>query len=254
MLFGGANDGMDVLDGGPDADRFLMPADRKLLGNRREDAILDFASEDAQPIFLDGYEITKSLSPTETNTYTAMNWTDRDVLRVDQVFDLLQREGHGTRLLKTSAGASVVFVRHGTTFRGFNDGWIHMTDASLQFGDTSVNDTDLRGYLLHEIGHNWQGNAFGADHWTQFVGVSKWTTVDPRSPLYSKSANEGNGDRWYLTASGFASNYAKTNENEDFAESFTAFFTDRAHWTYYNSGAGAAGIVTKMAIFAQWLG
>ena len=142
-------------------------------------------------------------------------------------------------------------VLHGDTNRGFNDGWIHMTYASNQFGGS---DEDVRGYLLHEIGHNWQGSAFkagGVDFWNRFKNISDWRTTNPNNANYTLSTNEGRGNRWYLTNSGFASNYAKTNENEDFAESFAAFFTARAGWNFYN-GAGASAAPAKMQVFSDW--
>ncbi|MFO0844468.1 MAG: calcium-binding protein [Gemmataceae bacterium] len=257
-LFGGAGDGADTLNGGRGADRFLMPATRTTgTGYTFEDTIQDFAAEDARPTFLHGYTTTVTLSPTETVTYTAKNWTDADVLRTDAVLDVLHREARGTKLLEDSNGNDLVIVRHGSTNRGFNDGWVHMTDASLQFGDTTANDVNLRGYLLHEIGHNWQGAAFQSaanSYWSSFLAQSGWTSTDPKAPTkYTLSTNEGRGNRWYLNTATFASNYARTNENEDFAESFAAFFTQRAGWTFYNGGAGAAAIPAKMAIFSLWL-
>ena len=255
-LFGGANDGADTLYGGTGADRFLISANLTIIPSIiLEDAAVDFAAEDARPTFLNGYSDTVTFSPTETKTYTAKFWTDADVLRADTALGLLHKEARGTRLLETSSGGDLVIVRHGTTFRGYNDGRIHMTDAGDQFGG---NATSLNGYLLHEIGHNWQGAAFGADRWNQFVAQSGWTSVNPNSPAYTLSTNEGrlkpNGSpdlRWYLKTATFASTYAKTNENEDFAESFAAYFTQRAGWTYYN-GAGAAAIPAKMTLFTSW--
>jgi hypothetical protein len=57
----------------------------------------------------------------------------------------------------------------------------------------------------------------------------------------------------YLTNSGFVSSYARTNEKEDFAESFSAYFLSRAQWPY-NNGAGATGAPAKMLVFADWAG
>ena len=71
--------------------------------------------------------------------------------------------------------------------------------------------------------------------------------------MFTRSTNEGNGNWWYRTAAGYASEYAKTNPNEDFAESFAAFFTQRAGWTFYNNQPGAAAIPVKMAIFSNWV-
>ena len=57
---------------------------------------------------------------------------------------------------------------------------------------------------------------------------------------------------WFKTTSEFASSYAKSTPNEDFAESFAAFFSQRAGWTFYK-GTGASAIPTKIGLFNQWL-
>ena len=256
-LFGGARDGRDTLWGGAGADRFLSAATKGSGQNaNREDTISDATYNDAKPAFVHGYNMTVTLGSTPT-TYTAAFWSDATILRADAVLALLHGEADGTKLIKRSGGGNMVIVLHAGTNRGFNDGWIHMTFAINQFGGS---DTDVRGYLLHEIGHNWNGSAFNTggdgwiqmvDFWSRFKNISGWTSTNPNNANYTLSTNEGRGNRWYLTSSGFASNYAKTNENEDFAESFAAFFTARAGWSFYN-GAGASGAPAKMLVFSDW--
>jgi Ca2+-binding RTX toxin-like protein len=251
-VFGGATDLRDTLWGGAGADRLLSAA-YKGSGQtaNREDTIMDATSIDARPAFVHGYPMTVTIGSTPT-TYTTSYWWDGAILRADAVLALLHAEGNGTKLLKRSGGGDMGIVLHGGTNRGFNDGWIHMTYANNQFGGS---DEDLRGYLLHEIGHNWQGSAFkanGIDFWNRFKNISAWTSVNPNDPAnYTLSTNEGRGNRWYLTNSGFVSNYAKTNENEDFAESFAAYFSARARWNFYN-GTGSTGAPAKMIVFLDW--
>jgi len=265
-LFGGANDTWDYLNGGGDSDRFLMPtsAAPSWPFGFHEDVCEDFSDEDARPIFMNGYDVTVEFSPTQTVDYTAQNWTDADVERTDPVLALLHQEARGPRLLETPLGGDLVIVRHGNADRGYNDGRLHMTQQRLQYGGT---DTDLRGYLLHEIGHAWGGDAFysgGTNYWGQFVELSGWTSTPQDDPAYALSTNEGRlvlqegmlpyfDYWWYLDNGKYASEYAKTNEGEDFAESFAAYFTMRAGWTFYNSQPGAAAIPEKMDLFANWM-
>ena len=70
-----------------------------------------------------------------------------------------------------------------------------------QYGGT---DTYLRGYLVHEIGHYWQGGNFqsgGTSYWGRFVEISNGRTTNPNNAQYTFSNNEGRGGRWYLNTS-----------------------------------------------------
>ncbi len=62
-----------------------------------------------------------------------------------------------------------MFVRHGTTNRGFNDGWIHATDQNLQFGGT---DVDLRvtcSMKLVMAGNKGRFSANGKNYWQDLL-------------------------------------------------------------------------------------
>jgi len=85
----------------------------------------------------------------------------------------------------------------------------------------------------------------------RFNALSGWISVDPGSSDYSQN-NPADG-WWYLTDAAFASDYAKEYPGEDFAESFSAFFSDRAGWTFYGGEPGAAAIPEKIALFNEWL-
>ena len=194
-----------------------------------EDVIVDNNPEDAVVSFVNGGQA----------------WTDADIERVDSALAVLHRETRDTVLLKTAGRGMVpplplTFVRQGGNDRGYNDGSVHLTNQQFNNGDNW-----LRGYVLHEVGHNWESGAGG--NWATFQGYSGWTTADPHSTAYTHS-----GGWWYLTSSGFASDYAKTDPQEDYAESFSAYFMQRAGWSYYN-GPGAGAIPGKMAFFQAWV-
>jgi hypothetical protein len=89
--------------------------------------------------------------------------------------------------------------------------------------------------------------------WNNFLAQSGWTTVNPNSSAFTRA-----GDWWYRTDAAFASEYAKGSPNEDFAESFAAYFTQRAGWPFYNNDRpdvvdGADAIPDKIQIIAQWV-
>ncbi len=101
LLLGGVNDEQDTLHGGIGIDRFLSVADITLHPfYAREDRLIDRTFEDAATVFLDGYGTFY-----EDQIYTAQNWTEQDVLRVDPVLELLQREGQGRVLIQNSPKA-----------------------------------------------------------------------------------------------------------------------------------------------------
>jgi Ca2+-binding RTX toxin-like protein len=260
-LFGGADHGRDVLIGGPGADRFLMPATLTVLPfYSYEDLPTDFAAEDAQPTFLNGYTTFEF-----GGLYTPATWTDADVLRVDSALNVLHRQVGSTRLLETSTSADLVFVRHGTELRGFNKaGWIHLTNSPLQFGGS---DTLLRNYVLHEIGHNWDNEN---PNWTGFLGLSGWTTVNQTgNPNYRPIVGEdtdanGNlipgqkyGERWwYRTNASFNSFYAASHPWDDFAEAFSAYFMWKGGWAIDSDADSIQDwqeIPNKIAFLDSWL-
>jgi hypothetical protein len=128
---------------------------------------------------------------------------------------------------------------------------IHLAD---NFIDSPGGDTWLFGGVLHEMAHYFHDGRYDQ---TAFNALSGWTIEDPESPDYTYTENRG--AFWYLTNAGFANDYAKENPDEDFAESFAAFFTQYSglfdiygqHWTFYD-GTGAAAIPEKMDFLYNW--
>ena len=146
--------------------------------------------------------------------------------------------------------------RNGGTGPGFLDGnTIHVTDNPLQFGGTD--DTVLAESILAQIGQFWTGASFGttplgASRFDQFTQLSGWTSTEPANLTdYVYSANGGQGGRWYLKSATFTGDRAKTNELQDFTESFAAFFARKAGWAFYD-GPGATAVPAKMALFQAW--
>ena len=230
-LSGGA--GSNVLAGQGGADRFLTwsASDHASdLDPAAGDARIEFRGSTGSFVY-------------SGSTYVPKDWTADEIRRVDQkVLAPLHRAASGTRLVRTSSGGNMIFNRYGGPGRGFNDGQITLTD--FQLGGT---DNWLQGYTLHEIGHYWNGPQLGGNRWNDFLGQSGWTMTAPYNFSYSPA-----GNWWYLTYSGFASNYAKESPNEDFCESFAAYFQQRLGEAFYN-GTGASAVPGKIGIIAGWV-
>jgi hypothetical protein len=74
------------------------------------------------------------------------------------------------------------------------------------------------------MGHNWD-TEYNAGAWEQ---VSGWIRFNVFGDDDYEQGLDASGVWWHLKSAQFVSNYAETNPNEDFAESFAAFFMDRA--------------------------
>jgi hypothetical protein len=246
VIFGeGGNDGLfggvgehDRLNGGAGADRFLQPESEVNFNFIDDDVVEDRAWDDAIVEF--------------TRLQNGKAWIDDEVQNIDLVLDLLHREVGNTTLLKRSDGGELNFTRYAGLGRGWNNGYvIGVTD--MQFGGTGE---FLCGYMLHEIGHHWNGNQLGGNRWTDFQNISNWTTTKPNDPAFAKAAEQ---NAWYETNTEFASGYARNTINDDWAESFAAYFMDQARWdfTKYQTNpsgpSGAAAAPRKMAFVNEWV-
>ena len=236
-LFGGGD--TDTLTGGAGNDRFLAYTYVVLKQRFWTATIADQGSNDARLGFENSPQITANFAgQSGTYTYTAGTWSSPDIDVLDDAFRVLMDATGNTRLLKKSDGGGLIFDRVGTkvettgfTAVAWNDGSgkIYITDAGLATHD------DACGCVLHEIGHNWD-EEYNAAGWR---AVSGWTDANMTGvPNYVKGLDV-NGKWWYKWTSQFASNYARTNPNEDFAESFSAYFCAR--------GAFAAGLTNVAA-------
>ena len=205
-LFGGA--GVDFLFGGADADRLLTTG---------ED-FLDPGAGDMPVYFKSGGWLVNGLG-----VYFAGAWTDAEVERVDQALAVLHRFGNGAKLLGYSDGTPHTFVRHAGGGRGFDGGGVHLTDDQVL-----GTDDWLFGYVLHEMGHGWQGKFWNG----------QWAAIFGNSTEY-------------------VSDYAKSGWNDDFAETFAAYFTQKAGRAWYNpkkdGTGGAAAASVKVLFIDAWL-
>jgi Ca2+-binding RTX toxin-like protein len=237
-LFGGA--GSDVLTGGADDDRFL---DYKIDGIW-QDSITDRTSHDARLAFVNGSTATARFpESTSTFTYGGGAWDDDCVQAVDFQLGFLHHATGNTRLLKRPGGDNLIFVRQGARLGGvvapFREAWssgdrIHLSDAALEPG--------ADGALYHAIGHNWADR--NASAWRALSG---WTTQDKSGDPSFQRGHDVNATWFHWTIAGFSSTYARTNPEEDFAESFAAFFRQRTgHGTSLVNVAGNSNFIQDL--------
>ncbi|MEC9091799.1 MAG: hypothetical protein VX438_03775, partial [Planctomycetota bacterium] len=183
-------------------------------GNTDPDTMVNQSSADATVIFRNSQsELTNSLG-----TYLPQAWTHSDIERLDAALSVLHQQSPETELVKQGNGNDYVFIRHGGDARGFFQGGdIHLTNMQFDNGENW-----LRGYTLHEIGHAWQGIG---DLWVDFLA----------------------------TEDGLISSYAATNDNENFAETFSGYFADKAGWDFYNGTKTIDDVPEKKAAFDTFL-
>ncbi len=244
-LFGGS--GIDEITPGSGADRILSWApDESFVDPDIWHSVDDVA--DANIRFRNTYETYFSRPPAE--------WTHQDIERVDEALKLLHHQGPGTKLIHHRKGGSPhLFNRYGgNRAGGTGSGAIYLTNG--QFG---ASDTYLRTYVLHEVGHNWQ-QSWSAEAYAAIQQLVGWT-IDPcQGAGDSCSPEDGHtksskGDWWYLTSehSNFVSNYARSSLQEDFAETFAAYFAHKAGWGFYNSSNQSIdAFPERKAIFDDW--
>jgi hypothetical protein len=243
-LFGGT--GTDSISGGTGGDRVLSWKHASgVFGKYDPDSINGMTSADAKINFEDGQQKTVNIEGTDTN-YPAKDWSHDDIERLDAALAVLHKEAGNTKLLKSDWGFEITFARHGGNGRGFNSGG-HITLTDMQFDN---GDTFLRGYVLHEVGHNWDNEN---PQWGTFKLLSGWTEGwwNPNPSLFDQA---GNGSGWYhLESADFASGYAQNSPYDDFAESFSAYFMQKAGWGWYNDGGGANAIPDKIELIDGWV-
>lgn len=255
-LFGGA--GNDSLHGGEGADRFIqmvrledMEATRpnwyefwKLPGNRIADQSVDVSPEDVRVYFRDSESTTTIQNRRGPASFAAAQWTDEEVLVVDQALGVMAERTGNNALLRTTAGEELSFTRHGTRLNpyasgdqilGWNSGGgrISITDDGL------TTEAEARATIYHEVAHNFDDESSAT---SPFRIASGWRVyVDPTLILSSPFLKHKQGivNRWantqgytrsadgkwmYRSGSAFAREYGKENPNEDFASSFEAYF------------------------------
>lgn len=251
-MFGGK--GADTVTGGSGNDRFLSwKSSVNSVGYRFDpDTFTDIGFEDVKINFensTDDYVRDGGEWGWDDDiTYNAQAWNQNEIERVDQALAELHERTGNTKLLKTSLGFDMTFIRHGSPDKpdggllGSNgSGTIRLFDGAFDAGFEPLMAT-----VIHEIGHNWDEEN---PNWQDFKDLSGWTQVR-MSGVEGWSRTEAYGDVWYFwTDAEFATGYASNHPVDDFAESFAAYFLDRAGW----AGGGAENIPGKIQFIDNWL-
>ncbi|MFO0877960.1 MAG: calcium-binding protein [Gemmataceae bacterium] len=235
----------DSLTGGIGSDRFLL----------KDVALTHLVVKDYIP---GGEDVLVHIDPGQTIKYpngsqlTGKAWTDDEIRRLDFVFAKLLNSGF-RRLLQQANGAELVVQR-------VVEGGAWNAGSYIAIGDFPFNQTPddyLRNAFLHEIGHNWDEEN---PHWDEFKALSGWRSTDPHD---STNYEQGHflgvfHDWWYLSNTSsspakFVSIY-HPNPLEDFAECFTAYFTQMFNWPWNVSDptAGADKAPEKMTFITAW--
>ena len=230
-LYGGEGD--DVLSGGADSDRFIDRVRFVFLGTFWQDDATDVDSEDVRIAISDGESEEGKEFAGLSGTYTveAGCWKDEDVERVDQGLAVLHEATGNKEILETSNGNRIEFVRFGSVTEESGDsgsvaGWnsgggvIGLADGTFNSGARRVMNV-----VIHEIAHNWD-TEFDEARWHALSGWTESTTPLAAPMVMGHDASD---EWWYdssLNDAVFVTDYAETNPNEDFAESFTSFFFD----------------------------
>jgi Ca2+-binding RTX toxin-like protein len=229
-LYGGF--GYDTLTGGLGSDRFLIHTDEIGTPDRIND-LTTAGRQDARIEFHDGGAVTKSDAWGVPASFAWGTFTPAEIELIDKALAALHAKTNNNRLLRTSTGGDLDFIRHGRRISGTGNlaAWnhefevregenrIHLTDdAFARAADGTLLEGGTTGLIVHEVGHNWDNEN---PRWGVFKDLSGWRSSNPHSSLYTAS---GDGDWWHLSSADFISGYAMTNPHEDFAESFEAYF------------------------------
>jgi hypothetical protein len=252
-LFGGA--GTDTLTGGYGDDRFLdrtWEDDYIFFKIRRwQDSITDYASSDALVGFQNAAQQTVNFAGQNGSyTFAAGNWSDTEIEVLDGALEVLHEATFNTKLLKRSNGDNQVFYRAGAQIASSGGSFSAAawnSGGSVTFANGSFfSDFSARDTLIHEMGHNWD-EEYNAAGWRAQSGWT-WSPIWNAfgAPVGFTQAGDASGNWFYLSGAGFVSGYARTNPNEDFAESFAAFFTNRAGWTSISIAAGKSNFMQGM--------
>jgi hypothetical protein len=229
-VFGGIG-GADSLAGGPGDDRFLLP--KSAAGGTREDVADDFstAEKDVRTWFVPGDK----------------DWTDDEVMQIDGGLRVLHLSVDGTELLRHPPGVATSGEGRELGFYRFAElgGSAAKNGGRIRFADAGIaGDYQTSVIVIHEIGHNWEFYNLNP-YWAKghdFHALSGWTArLDMTAPAPEGMAISKDGQWLYRKPARFASDYARTNAMEDFAESFVNYFTHpqggvrwQAKWDYMN--------------------
>ncbi len=229
-LFGGVEDGaLDMLVGGPGADRILSMRDEFVL---TEDSLILLRNSEAMNADVFGF------SPT---TYTAGTWTDSKVLQVDKALHNLHMTLGKTTLLERSGRSQTLYaVGHPLVVDGnwTQWGWNVYASNAIYFTEAAFSDeTTTFQAVYHEFAHNWDDVISRWFH--AFTKISQWDEMQQPGDTESKAS----GDDWYFhdLASNFARDYGMWSPFEDYATTWETYFLNK-----YHGGSSNRAIASKI--------
>jgi Ca2+-binding RTX toxin-like protein len=217
-LFGGA--GADSLAGGTGDNRFLN------FSGVAQDVVTDYSSNDAILWFVNGAQTVATFAGQNGSyTYAAGNWADEEVELLDSAFKVLHQATGNTKLLKDEDGDTLDYVRRGALIQSVGGSFTAgawNSGTAINFPEEAFDNGDdtIRGTVFHEHGHNWD-EEYNAVGWRALSG---WVESDDEPDGDFVQGGDASGEWWHLASAQFASGYAMTNPNEDFSESFEAYF------------------------------
>ncbi|MFC1758007.1 hypothetical protein ACFL2H_04470 [Planctomycetota bacterium] len=215
-LFGG--DDADYLWGGSGHDRFLSR------GKQLDELRQDRSSSEAVVTFKTGsYTFYDQV-------FLPASWTDTEIEQVDEALAVMHQSVGNTKLLKRANGDPITFLQRKAAMTTNKGGWNSGANITIV-----ENGPVSKGLIFHEIAHNWDNDLATFPAFKNISGWTSWPSNLPVPPGYMRGNNDlsDNTSPWiYKTNANFASNYARTNPNEDFAESFESYFTDVAGTDY----------------------
>lgn len=232
-LNGGAgNDGMfggagvnDYLYGGTGNDRFWHTHFTDTLSDRATNDVAMFLSVDSR----------------ESDSGTALGWTDREIEVLDKAAGTLQAAAGGsTKVLKNTVGsqdyhilkettlqrnANVIGLNSVRTLNGATLRTIHMKD----WNETSAAASQqAMTTFIHELFHNFdtgeeqRAAGLSGQGWTNFLNLSGWTQTRPSNMTGWAVSTDG---KWYYrTNAAFSRAYSRTNPFEDFSTTAELYF------------------------------
>ena len=231
VLFGGVGD-WNYFSGGTGIDRILAHGTNYWV-------VRNGNAEDAVIRFLDKGKFKTKVFGRKAH-FSPGAWSNKEIMRVDEVFADLQKATGNTNLLKTADGGEITYTRNGSQeggrlVNGLNKSYevdgkygnqIMLFDKTFRQGDRFAQT------IFHEHAHNFDTRN---PNWEQWKQISGW---EKRPAFYVPENTTLSGDGWWTYTgdpSQFARRYGTSNPREDFATYFAKIMMDDANRTYYGS-------------------
>jgi hypothetical protein len=263
--------GVDQITGGPDEDRFLMPTVVADFGgvdvDQPEDVLTSLHNEDALLYFTDAGDQWINLLNADL-FYDAGQWTDDEILAVDEALANLMNLTGSNALLQAADGGAITFYRTGdeyttvnllpvpsVTASGWNsnDGTITFTHATFDTDGDGVLDPDhdwIHQVVYHEVGHNWDNE--NAD-WQEWLDMSGWTQSALEAVYNGPICVSGDGEWFHDCGADFIRPYSMWNPREHFATTFAYYVMQEADETYGGATATSADISDQLEFMEDFI-